>query len=50
MSEPVKAFDYELVAELPVIGHFAMGSAKKNIALLEKAGETGKLPAKNPRE
>jgi hypothetical protein len=46
MSEPIKVLDYEPVTEFPVIGHFAMGSVKKNTALLEKAVETGKLLAR----
>lgn len=42
MSDAFRVLGYEITAELPVTGHFAMGSVKKDSPILEKAFQTGK--------
>ena len=46
MSEPIRVMGYEVVKEFPVIGHFAMGSVRKNTPLLEEAVATGAFLAR----
>ena len=50
MSDAFRVLGYEIAAELPVTGHFAMGSVKKDTVILDKAFQTGKQLAEALQE
>jgi len=42
MRDPLKVLGYEIIAELPITGHFAMGSVNKDPGILAAALEAGR--------
>lgn len=50
MRDPLKVLGYEIVSELPVTGHFAMGSVKKDPGTLAAALEAGHQLARSLNE
>jgi len=47
MSDALRVIGYEIVAELPVTGHFAAGSVKKDTEVLSRAREAGRRLGEN---
>jgi len=50
MRDPLKVLGYEIISELPVTGHFAMGSVRKDPDTLAAALEAGRHLARSFRE